>query len=486
MVTLFLCFVSRSKENSLSICIFVYMNTDKNLYAILDVETTGGNAFQDKITEIAIYLHDGEKVVDEFTSLINPECSIPPFISRLTGIYDEMVENAPKFYEVAKDIIQFTEGATIVAHNAQFDYGFIRQEYKTLGYSFSRDYLCTVKLSRKLIPGYRSYSLGNLCEQLGIVLENRHRAHGDAQATVKLFELLLEKDAGRNVMDNQVKNDYLNLRFPPEFDRTILDKLPEHPGVYYLYNVDGTLIYIGKSNNIRKRILSHFSNKQSRKAIELRNAIRDISFESTGSELIALLPESDEIKKKQPLFNRAQRHTFFNFGIFLETDENGYITLKASKVKNGEQPIFTFHSQEEAKEMLEKWVQKYKLCQKLCGLYDIAHACFHYSIHQCNGACIGKEKPEKYNLRVEQALENLQFTNSNFMILGPGRNTAEKSVVMIENGKYQGYGYFEPEFISTDPDQIRDLIQFKQDNRDIHRILKSHIDRIPKNLILPY
>ncbi len=468
------------------ICIFVIMNSESTRYAIVDVETTGGNAFQDKITEIAIYLHDGKEVIDQFTSLINPECSIPPFISRLTGIYDEMVESAPKFYEVAKDILEFTEGATIVAHNAQFDYSFIRQEYKSLGYAYSRDYLCTVKLSRKLIPGYRSYSLGNLCEQLGIRLENRHRAHGDAAATVKLFELLLQKDAGRKVMEHQVKNDYLNLRFPPEFDRTLLDKLPEHPGVYYLHNIDGSIIYIGKSNNIRKRILSHFSNKQTRKAIELRNAIRDISFESTGSELIALLLESDEIKKMQPVFNRMQRHTFFNYGIYCAQDANGYLALKAGKVKPNDHPVFTMHSHEEAKEMLEKWVQKYKLCQKLCGLYDIAHACFHYSIKQCNGACVGKEDPEKYNERVEQALENLKFSDTNFMILGPGRSTSEKSIIMIENGKYQGFGYFEPEYVQPHPEQLRDLIRYKQDNRDIHRILKYHIDRIPKNMIITY
>lgn len=462
------------------------MITESGLFAIVDVETTGGNSIQDKITEIAIYLHDGNNVIDQFTTLINPECSIPPFISRLTGISDEMVRDAPKFYEVAKDILAFTEGATIVAHNAPFDYGFIRQEYKSLGYTFTRDYLCTVKLSRKLMPGFRSYSLGKLCDQLGIQLEHRHRAHGDALATVKLFELLLSKDSDRKVIENQVKNDYLNLRFPPEFDRHILDKLPESPGVYYLHNVDGSIIYIGKSNNIRKRILSHFSNKQTRKAIELRNAIREITFESTGSELIALLLESDEIKTKQPFFNRSQKQTFYNYGLFSETDENGYLLLKAAKIKGGEQPVFTTHSIEEAKEILEKWVMKYKLCQKLCGLYDIAHACFHYSIRQCNGACIGKEKPEKYNARVQQALDDLKFSNSNFMILGPGRSETEKSVVMIENGKYQGYGYFEPEFIAVDPEQLRDHIRFKQDNRDIHRILKSHVDRIPKNMILTY
>ncbi|HRH67153.1 MAG TPA: GIY-YIG nuclease family protein, partial [Bacteroidia bacterium] len=287
-------------------------------------------------------------------------------------------------------------------------------------------------------------------------------------------------------IETQVKNDYLSLRFPPEFDRNILDRLPESPGVYYLHNIDGSIIYIGKSNNIRKRILSHFSNKQTRKAIELRNAIRDITFETTGSELIALLLESDEIKKVQPLFNRSQRQTHFNYGIFCSPDENGYMTLKARKVSSKDQPIYTLHSHEEAREMLEKWVQKFKLCQKLCGLYDIAHACFHYSIHQCNGACIGKESADIYNQRVETALRNLRFENSNFMILGPGRSASEKSVVMVENGKYQGFGFFEPEFVAAQPDQLRDIIRFKQDNKDIHRILKYHIDHIPKSMILSY
>ncbi|MBK8584044.1 MAG: GIY-YIG nuclease family protein [Bacteroidetes bacterium] len=276
-------------------------------FAIVDIETTGGNSIRNKITEIAIYIHDGEKIIDQFVSLVNPECPIAPFISNLTGITNEMVEDAPKFYEIAKDIVTLTDGAVFVAHNAQFDYGFIREEYKSLGYNYSRDYLCTVKLSRKVLPGFASYSLGNLCQNLGISIANRHRASGDALATVKLFEMILGRDPDQEIIKTFTKNDYLHLRFPVGFDHKILDNIPEKPGVYYFHNEDGTTVYVGKSNNIRKRVLSHFSNKQSKKAIELRNSIKDISFEETGNELIALLLESEEIKKIQPVFNRMQK-----------------------------------------------------------------------------------------------------------------------------------------------------------------------------------
>lgn len=167
------------------------------MYAVVDIETSGGRAQVDKITEIAIYIHDGRRVVDEFTTLINPEVSIPPFITNLTGINNQMVANAPKFYEVAKQIVLITEGKLFVAHNAQFDYGFIQAEFKRLGYDYQRQTICTVKMSRKIIPGLKSYSLGNLCQSVGIPINNRHRAAGDALATTKLLDLLLEKTQGQ-------------------------------------------------------------------------------------------------------------------------------------------------------------------------------------------------------------------------------------------------------------------------------------------------
>ena len=455
------------------------------MYAIVDIETTGGRASYEKITEIAIYVHDGKKVVDEFSTLINPGQMIPYFITRLTGIDNEMVRNAPKFFEVAKKIVEITEGKIVVAHNAQFDYSFIREEFKSLGYTFSRDYLCTVKLSRKLIPGFRSYSLGNLCTSLGIQIENRHRAAGDALATVRLFEMLLERDRDNHILKS-VKNDYLHLRFPENFDRKIVEKLPEATGVYYLHNEDGTIIYIGKSNNIRNRVLAHFANKGSHKAIEMRNAIRDVSFELTGSELIALLLESDEIKKYLPSFNRSQRRSLFSYGIFQSVNKDGYITLKAGKITRGLQPIITSHSPDEAKEMLEKRITKYHLCQKLCGMYDIEYACFHFSINQCNGACIGRESPEEYNMRAMKAIKSLDYIHRNFLIVGSGRNEEERSVVSVENGRYRGFGFFNPDYVTPEVETLKEVISSKQDNRDVHRIIHRHLLQNKQDRILTY
>lgn len=456
------------------------------MFAIIDLETTGGNAVHDKITEIAIYLHNGKEVVDHFVSLINPECSIPPFISRLTGIDNDMVSTAPKFYEVAKDIVEFTDGATIVAHNATFDYSFLCQEYKSLGFTYSRDYLCTVRMSRKLIPGFRSYSLGNLCQQLGIQIENRHRAAGDALATVKLFELLMSKESFQEQIQVQTKNDYLHLRFPAGFDKKLVEGLPENPGVYYLYNEDGSIIYIGKSNNIRKRVLTHFSNKETRKSLAMRNAIRDVSFEETGSELIALLLESAEIKAKQPVFNRAQKNSYFNYGVYLNLDERGYYCLHTKRIKGSEQPLSTYKTQEEAVNTLERMAAKYGLCRKLCGMYAISHACFHYSIHQCKGACIGKESTDEYNSRVQDALKSLEYHHQNFIIIGTGRAVHEKSLVLVERGKYIGFGFFDPDCTGNSIEELKEMIQPREDNRDVQRILRSHLQKNRQDKIITF
>jgi DNA polymerase III subunit epsilon len=454
-------------------------------YAIIDIETTGTNAQKDKITEIAVYIHDGEKVVNEFVSLINPECRIPPFISRLTGISDEMVEEAPKFYEVAKEIVQLTEGTTFVAHNAPFDYGFLKQEFKSLGFNFTRNYLCTVRLSRKILPGFRSYSLGNLCTSLGINVQNRHRAGGDALATVKLFELLLSKSSADENVSDFISHDFADLRFPPGFDKQIMQNIPDETGVYYLYNEKGEVIYVGKSNNIRKRILSHFRNRQSKRAAEMRELIHDVSFELTGNELIALLLESDEIKRIQPQFNRAQRRATFNYGIFVTNDPQGYINLRGGKGNRFEEPVYTTSSAEQAELLIEKLISLYTLCKKLCGYSDIRHKCFNYSVRLCNGACIGEELPEIYNQRAQEAIRSLQFKNPNFFIIGEGRKVEENSIVCIENGRYTGFGYFEAEFTGTDTGLLKEIIKKRSDNRDTQRIIRSFLQN-EKLHILPY
>ena len=285
------------------------------MYAIVDIETTGGSPLNDKITEIAIYIHDGNHIVDKFVSLINPERTIPYFITALTGITNEMVANAPTFYQIAKEIVEITQGKTFVAHSASFDYNFIRQEFKNLGYTYKRDVLCTVKLSRRLIPTLRSYSLGMICEKLNIQINNRHRAAGDALATTKLFEMLLFLDQTSEKEESVIQNTKpTNLN--PDLGPGIIDELPEEPGVYYFIDKDQDILYIGKSKNIYQRVLTHLANNVSKRAIEMKDRITDISYEHTGSELIAFLVESNEIKKHKPVYNRAQRRTTNQYGLY--------------------------------------------------------------------------------------------------------------------------------------------------------------------------
>lgn len=221
------------------------------MYVILDIETTGGAYNQEGITEIAIYKFDGHTIIDQFISLVNPEIPIQPFVVNLTGINNAMLRNAPKFYEIAKRIVEISEGCILVAHNASFDYRILRTEFNRLGYNFTKNTLCTVELSKKLIPEQPSYSLGKLVRSLGIPIADRHRASGDAMATLKLFKMILAKDVEKNIVNSLVKSEIKAGITPKLLD--ILDKLPTTTGIYYIHNEKGDLIYIGKSKNIKKK-----------------------------------------------------------------------------------------------------------------------------------------------------------------------------------------------------------------------------------------
>ena len=445
------------------------------MYAIVDIETTGGSSRIEKITEIAIFQHDGEKITGEFVTLINPERNIPYFITNLTGITNEMVENAPRFFEVAKTIIEFTEGRTLVAHNARFDYSFIRQEFKSLGYNFSRNLLDTVTLGRKLIPDHRSYSLGNICKDLNINITGRHRAEGDALATVRLFEILLEKDREADgTASGLIRNTRLS-KLNPNLDISKVDSIPDEPGIYYFYNEKGDLIYIGKSRNLQQRIRTHLSNNTTNRSMEMRDLIADIDWEVTGSELIALLRESSEIKRNKPVYNRAQRRTGFQWGIFSFTDINGYINFYYGQLDGNDNPLSVFAGKERAKTMLASLVEKYELCQKLTGLYETAGSCFHYHVGVCRGACCGKEPPDIYNERARKASEEFVFSRRNFFIIDKGRDDEERSAIKVVNGKFSGFGYFNINEMGFGLTAVHDCIQSSADNRDIHTILKQYL-----------
>ncbi len=445
------------------------------MYAIIDIETTGGSARIEKITEVALYLHDGEKITGEFVTLVNPERSIPYFITNLTGITNEMVEDAPRFYEIAKTIVELTEGRAFVAHNARFDYSFIRQEFKSLGFNFRRKIIDTVTLSRKLFPGHRSYSLGNICRDLKIKINGRHRASGDALATVKLFEMLLEKDREiYGVRSNLIRNTRLS-KLNPSLDISKIDLIPDEPGIYYFYNETGELIYIGKSRNLQQRISTHLSNNTTNRAMEMRDLIADIDWEITGSELIALLRESFEIKENKPLYNRAQRRSGFQWAIFSFMDNNGYLNFRYGQTNSGENPLSVFSTRDRAKSRLEGIVETYELCQKLSGLYEADGACFQYHVGICKGACCGNETPKKYNERACKAAEEFVFSRRNFFIIDKGRDEEERCAVKVINGKYAGYGYFNINDMGFGLSAVHECIKPAPDNNDIQVILKQYL-----------
>jgi DNA polymerase-3 subunit epsilon len=444
------------------------------LYAILDIETTGGQFNEEGITEIAIYKFDGHEIVDQFISLVNPEIPIQPFVVKLTGINNAMLQSAPKFFEVAKRIIEMTTDCVLVAHNADFDYRILRTEFRRLGYDFTLKTLCTVELSKKLLPEQPSHSLGKLVRALGIPMADRHRASGDAMATVKLFKMLLDKD-----LEKEIIKDFIKLKIekgiaPKLVD--ILNGLPTVTGVYYIHNQSGNLIYIGKSKNIKKRVNQHFTGiTNSAKKIQLE--VYTVTYEETGSELVALLKESEEIKKNKPKYNRAQRKSIFQWALYAEMDESGYLNLKLQKADGRKKEITSFTSLQEGKNSLFRITEKFNLCQKYTGLYQTKAACFQYKIKECDGACVGVISTVEYNLRVAAFIANNSFQNQNMVIVDKGRSINERSAVLVENGVYKGYTFYDLNYQITNIEILKNIIIPMQSNRDTRNIIQGHVRR---------
>ena len=385
-----------------------------------------------------------------------------------------MLRTAPKFYEVAKRIIQITEDCIIVAHNASFDYRILRTEFIRLGYDFKRETLCTVELSKKLIPEQPSYSLGKLVRALGIPVTDRHRANGDAMATVKLFKMLLAKDGKKEIITSLIQKEIKSGLLPKLLD--IVESLPTKTGIYYIHNEKGDLIYIGKSRNIKKRVNQHFTGTTI-KSKKIQKEVFAVTFEVTGSELIALLKESEEIKINKPIYNRSQRKSIFQWALYPEKDKKGYINLKLQKTDGRKKEITSYTSIQEGKNSLFKITEKYNLCQKLNGLYETQNGCFQYKIKECNGACLENESPEFYNQRVEEFIHEMKFENDNMVIIDRGRSIDERCAVLIENGIYKGYCFYDLNYQINNIDILKNIIISMQNNRDTKTIIQGYLRR---------
>ena len=441
------------------------------MYSIVDIETTGHSS---KITEISIFIFDGKQIINEYTTLVNPECSIPPFITNLTGITNAMVGNAPKFYEVAKKIAEITKDTIFVAHNVNFDYNIIQKEFKDLGFDFTRKKLCTIRLSRKLIPGLKSYSLGSLCSTQNIVIHDRHRAKGDAEATTILFEKLLVLDKNQTVFNSFLNPRSRQATLPPLLPKEIVDNLSEKTGVYYFKNEKNEIIYVGKANNIKQRVNSHFYDK-AKKEVSMCLEISNVHFVETGSELVALLMESSEIKKIYPKFNRSQRRTSESIGLFSYEDRDGILHLAYNRLKLVSKPILKFYNETECRLFLEKLCEKFELCPKYCHLQSNVSSCFHYQLKQCKGVCKNEEPVLSYNERVIQAITSVKFNFENFVIKETGRTEKEHSIVLVLNGIYKGFGYISKRKKMTTANDYFENITTQKDNNDIKRILNSYL-----------
>lgn len=354
----------------------------RRVYAVIDIETTGGKFNEEGITEIAIYKFDGHQVIDQLITLLNPEIPIQPFVVQLTGINNNMLRTAPKFYEVAKDIVKITEDCIFVAHNANFDYRIVKNEFSKLGYQYERDTLCTVELSRKLLPNQPSYSLGKLCRNLGIPTSDRHRASGDASATVKLLKLLISKDLEKNILTANIKSEGIHKYQHDKKKVVLLDKAPAITGVYYLHNEKGDIIYAAKHKNI-KNSFNKILLRTSRKAKQLHALLHDFSYEETGSDLIAQIKFEQEIAIKKP----------------------------------------------------------------------------------------------KFNTNTKKHLPTTVFNIQNAILVDIGRNIAEKTVILIENGMVKGYAYVDLSYQITHLSILKNLLIPIADNLFNRYAIKTHLDK---------
>ncbi len=443
-------------------------------YSIVDIETTGGS-HGNRITEIAIVKTDGEQILSKYETLINPEVFIPKSITLLTGITNSMVEDAPRFEEVADEISQQLNDTVFVAHNVSFDYGIIKNHFEDIGVAFNKKKLCTVRLAKGIIPGHNSYSLGKISADLGITNSNRHRAMGDALATVELFHILNQRDKD-NFVEYSLNQLNREATIPPNLDKKEYEELSEKPGVYYMLGPNMEVLYVGKAKNVKQRMTTHF-NEKSRKKSELLRRIHHVSCTETGNELVALLLESDEIKKHFPPYNKAQKFKHQNYHVCYYEGQDGVLRIDVFLKKYANNSIMSFSSMVMAKDFLYKLVEKNELCPKHTGLERTKSNC--YLGDECK-LCNKEESIEDYNARVIAVRDEMEAKES-LLIVGQGRTKQEKSIVYIDQGDYKGFGFIDSDQNFSIEDMI-DCIQPYKNNNDIKRIMNGFLaNPIPRS-----
>lgn len=449
-------------------------------YAIVDIETTGGYAAGAGITEIAVLIHDGRQVIEKYETLLDPQQYIPMSIQLLTGIDNDMVEGQPTFDSIAAHLFELLQNRIFVAHNVNFDYSFLKHHFEKSGYQLNATKLCTVRMSRKIKPGLPSYSLGKLCASLNIPLYNNHRAGGDAAATAILFTKLLEWD-NEGVIEGMLKKNSKEQLLPPNLPKEDFEALPSSPGVYYFKNKEGKVVYVGKANDLRKRVLSHFTGHNP--LPQRQNFIRDIhsiSFEKCGTELMAFLLEAAEITRLWPIHNRAMKRRIVNYGLYAYEDLNGFLRLAIGKQGKHQLALHEFTTEMEGRNLLHKLVRNFNLCPELCSITSCSHDGPDAN-EESNGnvSCQAVQGSFAYNEIVKSALKQVEEYLPSFIIKDKGRHENESGCIWVEKGKFYGMGYIDLYSDMQSLEDIKSLLTPYQMNHYMLQLVYNYAEKYP-------
>ena len=452
--------------------------------AVVDLETTGTRPTRDRITEIGIVLLDGGQITETWSSLVNPGIGIPPAIQSLTGISNAMVAEAPPFEALAEAIAGRLAGRLFVAHNARFDLGFLKNALGALGHEFRPRSLCTLKLSRRLYPNERRHNLGVLIERHGLAAGDRHRALGDATATADFLRHLREHlDPG--TLESAVRAVTGSPTLPDALPRERIDALPEGPGVYRFYGEGGTPLYVGKSVNLRARVLSHFSaDHRVEKDRRIVAQIRDLDWIETPGELGALIREARLVKELLPVHNRRLRR---HQGLAsIAWDPAGEAPPRVVREAHPDPATLQtrfglFRTAREAQKRLRRLVEENGLCHRLTGLEKGQGPCFAYQLERCRGACAGAETRARHDQRLHQALEPLRMEdwpfNGRVGIRERHPVTGEEEIHLLDRWCYLGSAGSAAEL-----DALLEAPPQAEFDLDTYRILHGHLRRNARRL----
>ncbi|MBP9213745.1 MAG: exonuclease domain-containing protein [Chitinophagaceae bacterium] len=441
------------------------------MFAIVDIETTGGHAASNGITEIAIVLHNGKEIEGKYSTLVNPNTSIPPYVQSLTGITNAMVAAAPQFNTVAAYIFNLLKDRVFVAHNVNFDYSFVKHHLQEAGYNLNTPKLCTIRSARKIFPGYTKYGLGSICRELDIEINDRHRAEGDAIATTKLFELLLAND-GSGEIKGMVKGKSAAQYLPPNLSIDVVSELPQLPGVYYFHNKAGKVVYVGKAKDIKQRVTSHFSNnKVTKQKQDFLRDIYNITFKVCGTELMAAILESIEIRRLWPAYNQSQKKAEQVFGLYTFEDARGYWRLVIEHKRKHLEPIHSFSSLLEGRQLLKSLIDRFELCAKLCFI-DVSVGA---TLVDLKG-----ELPSVYNKRVNAAIAYMESQLPSFVIREDDVSGEEQSCILVEKGRFAGMGKVPKEIEFLNTSDVKSHVEILPENTFIRNLIYQYADKFPE------